>query len=37
MIKLNKIVKKNKKNYMNQHEVYTFYIVYMDSFQVAIF
>ena len=34
---LNKMVKKDKKNYMNPNEVYTFYIAYMDSFQVAIF
>ena len=37
MIKLNKMVKKDKKSIWIQLEVYTFYIAYMDSFQVAIF
>ena len=31
------MVKKDKKNIWIQHEVYTFYIAYIDSFQVAIF
>ena len=47
MIKWNKMVKEDKKKIVIQHEVYTFYIAYMDrytfyiaymdSFQVAIF
>ena len=37
MIKLNKIVKKDEKYIYIQHEVYTFYMAFMDSFQVAIF
>ena len=34
MIKLNKMVKKDITIWI-QHELYTFYIAYMDSYQVA--
>ena len=37
MIKLNKMVKKDKKTIWIQHGVYTFYITNMDSFQVGVF